>query len=79
MQKNKFDILKHISFLPEHIINNQILSFYNPYKKLYNLVIIEISSKFLFNACIRQLKRYSIYDSNKNLISFQKYALLTEI
>lgn len=65
---------KHI---PDHILTYEIFSFYNPYKIFYNYTIIEFRSKCLFKTCIKQLKQYSIYDKNKNLISFQKDALLS--
>jgi hypothetical protein len=66
-----------ISSLPEHIITEEIFSFYNIYKNFYDYVIKEIQSRVLFKSCMRQLKQYTIYDKNKNVISFQKYALLS--
>jgi len=68
---------KNILFLPDYIITYEIFSFYNPYKIFYDYTIIEFRSRCLFKACIRQLKQYSIYDKNKNLILFQKDALLS--
>ena len=79
--KKKYDqkIFKDLLVLPEHIINCEILSFYNHYKYLYDCVIKEIRSRYFFEACMRQLKQYSIYDRNKNLLAFQKYALLSSL
>lgn len=69
--------LKDILCLPDHIITENIFTFYNPYKIFYDYSISELKSKCLFNKCMRQFKQYSIYDKNKNFISFRKDALLT--
>ena len=70
-------ILKDILCLPEHIITENIFSFYNPYKRFYDYSILELKSKCLFKGCMRQLNSYCIYDKNKNIISFRKDALLS--
>lgn len=79
MEKRTNSILQDtISILPDYLITEEIFSFYNVYKILYDNVITEIKARYIFKSCMKQLKQYSIYDKNKNFISFQKYALLDQ-
>jgi hypothetical protein len=74
--KKKISFIKNMLLhLPDNTIDN-IFSFYNPYKLFYNSVITELNSKYFFKICMKQLQRYSLYDKNKNFISFQKDSIL---
>ena len=73
------NLFKDILLLPDNIITDKIFSFYNPYKILYDYTIIELQSKYLFKECMRQLRSYCVYNRNRDFISFQRGALLSEI
>lgn len=65
----------YINKLPIELIN-YIFEFYNPFQKKYETVINHINTKNRYSACVRQLKRYSLYNRNGEVIEFQKYAIL---
>jgi hypothetical protein len=61
--------------LPENL-QNHIYSFFNPNKQLYEKVLVELRQKLYFQALIKQLNSFSTFDRNRNLITFQKDAIL---
>lgn len=62
--------------LPEHIIDH-ILSFYNPLKEYYtNHVLVNLRSRMIYKSVMKQLKSFSVYNINKELIKFYRYNLL---
>jgi hypothetical protein len=80
MEKQEFNnLFKDILLLPDNIITDEIFSFYNPYKKYYDYTIIELQRKYLFKACMRQLRSYCVYNRNRDFISFQRGYILSEI
>ena len=61
--------------LPENL-HNHIYTFFNPNKQLYEKVLVELRQKLYFQALIKQLKSFSTFDRNQNLITFHKDAIL---
>ena len=60
-----------IAFLDDSLIDI-IFSFYNPYKKLYLLVLYQLKNKNIYSKCILELKRFCVYDKNNKILSFQR-------
>lgn len=63
------------NILPSDLCN-VIFSFYNPYQRNYSIVLSELKSKHFYSRCLNEIKRYCVYDKNKNVISFQKEWLI---
>lgn len=59
------------TFLPDDIIDI-IFSFCNPYKKDYSFVLNEMINRNQYSKCVYEIKRYCLYDSHRNVISFQR-------
>ena len=62
--------------LPNELIMH-IFEYYNPYKLLYkNNVINVLNSKSKYSIVMRQLKLYTVYNRNKELIYFSIDSIL---
>lgn len=64
--------------LPKELISC-VYEFYNPYKYIYNNVILKLKYKHIYSSTMRELNNYNIRNRNKEIIYFQKYALLSSI
>ena len=63
--------------LPNELINI-IFEYANPYKDYYSKNIISyFKTKYIYNSLMRQLKQYCIYNINKEIICFQRDAILS--
>ena len=59
-----------------YILNN-IFSFYNPYKNMYNMIMYQLKYKNIYNATLRQLQRYNVYNIDGEILYFAKNAILS--
>jgi hypothetical protein len=65
--------------LPNELINI-IFEYTNPYKDYYNKnVVLYFKNKYIYSVLMRQLKQYCIYNNDKEIISFQRDAILLSI
>jgi hypothetical protein len=65
--------------LPNELINI-IFEYANPYKDYYNKNIVSyFKNKYIYNILMRQLKQYCTYNNNKEIIYFQRDAILSSI
>ena len=65
-------------YLPSDLWLN-IYDFYNPYKKEYEKSLGIIKNRYIYNVCMRQLRQYCLYNKDRELICFNKDALLLSI
>lgn len=64
-------------YLPEYIIHH-IFTFYHPYKEYYTShVLVELKHRMYYDRIMKQLRQFSIYDRQRNLIRFEKYSILS--
>ena len=66
------------NILHTELINN-IYSFYNPYKFLYNKILLEIKSKYIYNYVMRQLLQFNIRNKKGEIVYFAKYSILESL
>lgn len=63
--------------LPNELINI-IFEYANPYKDYYSKnVVLYFKNKYIYDSLMRQLKQYCIYNINKEVICFQRDAILS--
>ena len=79
MKNNKKILFEALRALPEHVVDKEILSFYNPYKEDYRSVIHQIKTRNLYTRCIKQLKSFNTYCVKRNFIQFRRDAILSSI
>jgi hypothetical protein len=65
--------------LPNELISC-VYEFYNPYKYIYNIdVVLKLKYKHIYSSTMRELNNYNVRYRNKEIIYFQKYAILTSV
>lgn len=64
--------------LPNEIIS-YVFEFYNPYKSIYNINMLKIKYKHIYSCTMKELNNYNVRNRNKEILYFQKYAILTSI
>jgi hypothetical protein len=65
--------------LPNELISC-VYVFYNPYKYIYNIdVVLKLKYKHIYSSTMRELNNYNVRYRNKEIIYFQKYAILTSV
>lgn len=66
-------------YLPDPILE-QIFSFFNPYKNYFTThVLVNLKSRLIYKTLMKQLKSYSVYNKERQLIKFYKYSLLKTV
>ncbi len=68
--------MNHI--FPVEIIN-YIYSFYNPYKIIYNNIILEIKSKNIYKFVMKQLLQFNVRNRKGEILYFAIDAILQRI
>jgi hypothetical protein len=64
--------------LPHELVNC-VYDFYNPYKYIYTNIIKKLKYKYIYSHCMKELNNYNVRNRNKEILYFQKYAILTSI
>lgn len=64
--------------LPIELINC-VYDFCNPYKPIYDMNIFVIKYKNIYSYTMKELNNYNVRNRNKEILYFQKYAILTSI
>ena len=61
-------------------IIDHIYSFFHPYKHYYTThVLVNLKSRLHFDVLMKQLKSFSVYNKDKEVIKFYKYSLLKTV